>query len=131
MAALFSHWYKRLKAKHLVIVYSVFLVLAWSILTIRQNNYWREPIAFYKRTLEFSPYSDKAHSNLATIYAGIGKIEEAIEHYKKAIEINPAKPHGYYNLGNVYRENSRSEEAIPKNMGTSTCSKSLSVVSKL
>lgn len=88
------------------------LTFFYSFLTIRQNNYWRRPIGFYKRTLEYTPDSARAYCNLGVAQRAIGRRKEAIESYKKALEIRPNYAKVYYSLGNVFCDIGRTEEAI-------------------
>lgn len=83
-----------------------------SYLTIRQNSYWKDPIAFYERTLRFNPDSWRIHNNLGNLYSNIGDDEAAIASYRKTIEIKPDYAEGYFNLGNVYKDMGKHEEAI-------------------
>ena len=99
--------------KKVAIVSIILLLTMYSLLTIKQNSYWRDPIGFYERTLEYAPQSDRVYSNLANLYRDRGQDAQAIMLYRKAIEIDPTIPQTYYNLGNVYRESGKNEQAIP------------------
>jgi len=88
------------------------LIAFYSSLTIKQNNYWREPVTFYERTLKYSPRSIKVLNNLGMTYNNIGKHKEAIKLYKKAIEINPNFINAHNNLGMVYQATGKGDEAI-------------------
>jgi len=91
---------------------AVTLLVFYSSLTIRQNGYWREPIAFYKRTLQYAPDSSRVHNDLGITYYNRGEIEKAMAHYKKAIELDPASAGAYNNLGVAYKDSGLKEEAI-------------------
>ncbi|MDP1854064.1 MAG: tetratricopeptide repeat protein [Candidatus Omnitrophota bacterium] len=95
---------------------ALFCVLAlasfYSYLTIKQNEYWRDPIVFFQRTLEYSPYSARLYLNLANAYSDSGRYDEAIGSYKKAIELLPDCADAYTNFGVVYSRLGRHEEAI-------------------
>jgi len=88
------------------------LLVFYSSLTIRQNNYWKEPIAFYQRTLSYAPGNSKMHNNLGKAYSTIGRQSEAIASFKKALEIDPSYVRAYNNLGNVYSAMNKQKEAI-------------------
>ncbi|MGD9015193.1 MAG: tetratricopeptide repeat protein, partial [Candidatus Omnitrophota bacterium] len=88
------------------------LLVSYSCLTIRQNNYWREPIAFYKRTLRYVPRDYRMHNNLGKAYSAIGKQAEAIASFNKTLEINPGYVRAYNNLGNAYNAMGKKEQAI-------------------
>lgn len=112
LAKVLSSGYSYKKFRTISIVFTILLLAFYSILTIRQNNYWREPIAFYKRALQHAPHSLRAYNNLGVAYVNIGKNEEAIASFKKALEINPDDAKIYYNLGNTYKIIGKYEEAI-------------------
>ncbi|MFH1889234.1 MAG: tetratricopeptide repeat protein [Candidatus Omnitrophota bacterium] len=98
------------KAAALSIITALLVFYGYS--TIRQNNYWLEPVDFYKRTLEFSPDSVVAHYNLGKEYERIGDQPAAILMYKKAIELQPGYDNAYNNLGVIYSRLDKKEEAI-------------------
>ncbi len=81
---------------------SAALIVFYSYLTIRQNDYWRDPIRFYKRTLYYAPESHKSCYNLAMIYKDEGRNDEAIELFTKAIKANPRYSEAYNNLGSLH-----------------------------
>ncbi|MBN1869168.1 MAG: tetratricopeptide repeat protein [Candidatus Omnitrophica bacterium] len=94
-----------------IIVFCAGLLGFYAFLTIRQNKvYWREPISFYQRTLEFAPESFNASNNLGKLYYALGKKEEAVALFKKAIEINPRYADAYNNLAAAFYEPGKNEE---------------------
>jgi len=80
------------------------LLSAYSYLTVKQNNYWRNELEFYKRTLEYSPGSYIMRNNLGNLYSAAGNKEEAIKEYLKAINLNPGYAAACSNLGNTYND---------------------------
>jgi tetratricopeptide (TPR) repeat protein len=98
--------------KILVMVLIIGLLTFYSFLTIKQNNYWREPIIFFERTLSFVPDSPEMHNNLGIAYAEADRQQEAIASYKKAIELAADHAMAYFNLGNAYSSLDRKQEAI-------------------
>ncbi|MDB4349511.1 tetratricopeptide repeat protein [Omnitrophica bacterium] len=94
------------------VLFTACLLVFYLYLTIRQNNYWREPLTFYKKTLEYTPSTWKVYNNLGNTYYSMGKIEEAIASYKKAIGSNPGHARAYNNLGSAYFDTGRVGEAI-------------------
>ena len=78
------------------------LLSSYSFLTVKQNNYWKDAVSFYERTLKYVPDSLRMLSNLGNLYEERGRKEEAIAVYKKAIEIHPYSPYAYNNLGALY-----------------------------
>ncbi|KPK42722.1 MAG: hypothetical protein AMJ78_01455 [Omnitrophica WOR_2 bacterium SM23_29] len=93
-------------------LFIISLLAFYSYLTIRQNGYWKEPIAFYNRTVKYIPDDRRIYDNLGNAYENIGRYEEAIASFNKALEINPNYAGTYYNLGNVYKALGNIEEAV-------------------
>ncbi|GIK84267.1 MAG: membrane protein [Patescibacteria group bacterium] len=79
----------------------ILILFLYSILTIRQNYIWGDPIRFYNYTLQFSQ-SARLHNNLAMAYAENGDYQNAIEQYTKAIALGDYYPQSHHNLGNTY-----------------------------
>ena len=102
--------YKHLK--NLLILLIIGVLCLYTYLTLRQNMYWREPIAFYQRTLEYAPQSVRAYYNLGNEYERVGDYEEAVAAYTKAVELNPHYAQAHYNLANTYRALNKNQEAI-------------------
>ena len=101
---------KNLKGPAIVSIMSI--LVFYSFLTIKQNNYWKQPIVFFERTLKYVPDSPELHNNLGIAYAEAGRKEEAITSYKKAIVLNPDYAMAYFNLGNAYSSLGNRPEAI-------------------
>ncbi|MDO8525869.1 MAG: tetratricopeptide repeat protein, partial [Candidatus Omnitrophota bacterium] len=102
----------RLAAKPRAFAGMTLLIAFYSFLTIKQNNYWRELIPFYERTLAYSPDNPKIYNNLGAVYYRLGKNEESIDAYKKAIKLNPYYYETSYNLGAAYHALKMYDEAI-------------------
>jgi len=93
-------------------LFIISLLAYYSYLTIKQNGYWREPIAFCERTIKYIPNDRRIYDNLGNAYENIGRYEKAIASFNKALEINPNYAGTYYNLGNVYKALGKYDEAI-------------------
>ncbi len=78
------------------------VVTVLSIRTIYRIQDWRDPIIFYKQTLQYAPHSYRIVNNLAMSLANVGKTAEAIGYYQTAIELDSANPVAYHNLANAY-----------------------------
>ncbi len=111
-AKVLTYLYRTKDLKIPAIIFIISLIAFYSFLTIEQNNYWKEPLAFYERTLEYTPNSARVLNNLANIYHSMGKTKKAIALNKKAIEIKPDYDEAYNNLGTSYHFLGRDEEAI-------------------
>ena len=91
---------------------SILLLVFYSSLTIMQNNYWKEPIAFYNKTLEYAPDSFRVHNDLGIEYYELGEKEKAARSYERAIELDPKPARAHNNLGVVYKNLGRLDEAL-------------------
>ena len=78
------------------------VLLALSLLTVRDNRLWRSPLTLYPHILRYEPRSAKIHNNLGMAYADAGRLPEAIQHYKDAIALSDEFPETHHNLGNAY-----------------------------
>ena len=107
-----STLYKKRKFKIIAILSIAGLLALYSYLTVRQNEYWREPISFYESTLKYAPRSSRIHCSLGIAYRELGKREKAIPLFEKAIEIKPDLRQAYNNLGITYRELGKTKKAI-------------------
>jgi tetratricopeptide (TPR) repeat protein len=77
----------------------ILLTSFYSCRTIQQNNYWKDAVTFYERTLKYAPTSTRLLNNLAGKYLLQGDLAKAAELYKKALETDPNFMLAYYNLG--------------------------------
>jgi protein O-mannosyl-transferase len=80
------------------------LLIFYSYLTLKQTEYWKQPVNFYKRTLQYAPDSWRFYNELGIEYAGKGNNLEAQAAYKQALSINPQALGIYYNLENLYKK---------------------------
>ena len=88
------------------------VVLFYSSLTIKQNIYWNEPLAFIKRSLRYSPDNYELYAHLGREYERLREYNEATASYRKAVEIKPGLPYLYHSLGRCYKMLGRYEGAI-------------------
>lgn len=112
LAKCLTSLYRARHFKTLAVAVTAGLLLYYSGITIKQNNYWNDPTVFYGRTLKYAPYSLKARNNLANVYIAQRRFNEAVELYKEAIKIDPNYEDAYVNLGNAYGVMERYDEAI-------------------
>lgn len=94
-----------------VLLFLCFLVFL-SVLTIRRNRDWRDPIVFYNQILQYTPDSYRVINNLAMGYADNNQHDQAEEMYKRAILLQPESAVAYHNLGNTYKARGEREKAI-------------------
>ena len=90
----------------LLIIYLGF----FSVLTIKRNFDWHDPITFYEKNLKYVSVP-REYNNLGNAYADKGEYEKAIAQYQKAISLSDIYPQVHYNLANSYRNSGRAKEA--------------------
>jgi len=88
------------------------LLIFYSYLTIKQNEYWRTPIDFYNRTIRYAPGNWRLCINLGNAYMDAGKNKKAADAYKKALAENPDAFPAYVSLGITYNNAGRKKETI-------------------
>jgi len=106
-----AYLFKTGAKRNLAILSLLILTAFYSLLTIRQNNYWGDAISFYERTLKYAPDSLKAQNNLGNAYRQKGEHQKAIRCYKKLLKEDPNHAEAYYNLGLIYSTLGRKEKA--------------------
>lgn len=87
-------------------------VVFFCILTASRNYEWRDPVVFYSKILELSPYSYTARVNLGVEYINRKKYDLAEEQLKLAIGIKPKRIEAYSNLASAYYQAGKYTEAL-------------------
>ena len=100
------------KKRILPLTVTLLIIIYYSALTIRQNTYWRKPIAFYERTLKYAPTSYRLLNNLGAAYKNNGQDKTAAYFYRQSIEQNPENANAYRNLGLIQKDDQQFEQAI-------------------
>jgi len=104
--------YERDRASMITAIIIIVLLMSYSILTIRQNIFWRGGVKFYERLLKYAPANARIYNNLGTEYNALGESIKAVEMYKKAIEIDPGYANAYNNLGTEYNTMGYNDVAV-------------------
>ena len=112
LAKSLGYIYKSKKTRMFTTALTIGLLVFYAYLTIRQNTYWREPVAFYERALKYVKHSPKLYNNLGNVYCTLNRKEEAIATYKKAIEVKSDNAGTYNNLGFLYNAMNKHNQAI-------------------
>ncbi len=112
----------RWTASHLARLLPAFLLvatLAWA--SWHQNQYWKNSVTLWTRTLAVAPHprSEYAKPALALIHNGLAdalvtqrRFQEAVPHFSRALELRPDAPVTHHALGSVLDELGRVDEAI-------------------
>ncbi|UCD56610.1 MAG: tetratricopeptide repeat protein [Candidatus Hydrogenedentota bacterium] len=85
---------------------------ALSLLTIRYNTDWRDPIEFYKKIIGYTPLNYRAHHNLGTELLERELYEEAEKEFGRVLEIYPSSINALHNLALLYTKQGEIERAI-------------------
>jgi len=104
--------YEKKDCRIIAIALLASILSLYSYLTVKQNNYWRTELDFYRRTLRYSPNSAIVHNNLGNVYLDMGNKLQAIEEYLQAVNSNPKFALAYYNLGNAYYDLGEKSKSI-------------------
>lgn len=104
--------YRAKYLKNIALILAVCILVFYSYLTIKQNNYWKDPVIFYRATLGYAPDNPLLHYNLANIYYERGRNEEAAREYIEVIRLKPQNSDAYNNLCNSYVAIGKNRQAI-------------------
>lgn len=113
---IFAFFIKRLSVNKIAAacigLFAVCLLIFYTSLTIDQNNYWKDPITFYEKTLKYVDYNPKLYVNLGSLYYDAGNYDKAIIFYRKGAELDPKSAAAYFNLGNAYSNTGETDKAV-------------------
>jgi tetratricopeptide (TPR) repeat protein len=98
------------KRRATVVLLLVALIL-FSVITIKRNLDYRDPVILYKKTLSQSPGNLKVYHNLGLVYLERGQLDEAIISFKNAIRLKPDLAGSYFALGYSYEKKSELDAA--------------------
>jgi len=83
--------------------------LGFVFMKLHKNS---EAEAAFRKVLELGPEIVGAHFNLALLYRGDGRLDEAILELQRAIAIDPNDPKSAYLLGLIYLQKNDSAQAV-------------------
>jgi tetratricopeptide (TPR) repeat protein len=83
--------------------------VALSLMRIGENE---KSLEVCKEILKMAPDFDEVYNNMAAIYGGEGKYQEAYDCYLKSHELNKVRPNPIYGLALCCRDLNRPEECI-------------------
>jgi protein O-mannosyl-transferase len=87
------------------------LLALYSIMTIAQNQYWKNDVTLFNRALKYEKSNARLYYNLGVTYYGLGQKDRAIEMFDKAIVCDGTFAYAYNKLGMAYRERNDNEKA--------------------
>ncbi len=107
-----SYWWRQDAFRAIAFAVTLLLIGTYSLLTLKQNEYWTTATVFCKRTLKYSPDNYKIYSLLANAYVREQKYNKAITACQKSIKLNPSYSYSYFNLGLVYMDLKEYDNAV-------------------
>jgi Tfp pilus assembly protein PilF len=63
------------------------LIICLSIITIKENTFWKDNYTFFTHTLKYVDYSPTLYKNLGWIYLNKHKLDKSISMYQRALNI--------------------------------------------
>jgi tetratricopeptide (TPR) repeat protein len=93
-----------------VTLIAVYLI-ANTVLTVRRNKEWRNPLVLWEQTVRVCPNSARAWANLARTLGEAGRRAEAVEKMRHALKINDEYWDDFVTLGDNLAWLGRFEEA--------------------
>lgn len=88
------------------------LVVLFSLWTYKRNDIWKNPVAFWKDSVDKAENSGRSLINLGLALAREGKLDEAVSCYSKALRFNPNYAPAHNNLGMALADQGNLNEAI-------------------
>ena len=123
--------YARIK-KYILFIF-IAAALACLLRTIIRNEDLNNPERFWSRTLQSSPRSWQAHSNMGFIYLSKNRLNEAVAEYEAAVALNnrSADVHNnlgvaYYKLGNISKAEENFKKALELDPASANAKRNLS-----
>jgi tetratricopeptide (TPR) repeat protein len=90
----------------------IFLLAAYSFMTIRQNTIWENSYTLWTDAVEKHPASSTANALMGVVYMEIGMDRDAVKYLERAVELLPYDYLSRNNLGIVYGRLDEPEKAL-------------------
>ncbi|MFA5411165.1 MAG: tetratricopeptide repeat protein [Candidatus Omnitrophota bacterium] len=90
----------------------LFIFSFYGILTIGNNKNWKDDLTLYRHILKFSPDNYIARINLASVYSGQGRYDEAIAELEPLIAKKEASWAALLQMANVYLAKGEINQAV-------------------
>jgi tetratricopeptide (TPR) repeat protein len=94
----------------------LFLLIAYSSITIQRNKVWENSFTLWADAVEKHPDSNTANALMGVVYMELGMDEKAVEYLEKAIQILPYDYLSRNNLGIIYGRLDKPEKALEELM---------------
>jgi protein O-mannosyl-transferase len=100
------------RRKVALVVFSVTVLVALTICTYIQLQYWKDNLSLFQHALKVTDNNYKAHLCLADVLLEEGRVNEAIHHNIEAVRIRPDFIETHNDLGSNLYKIGRVDEAI-------------------
>jgi len=97
---------------------SLAVLLALSVISYRQIDYWRSNIALWSHAIDVTQGNFLAENNLGKALLADGRVTEGIAHFYKAAEIYPDDPVSNFNIGIYEQKQGKYAAAIARFLKT-------------
>jgi Flp pilus assembly protein TadD len=98
--------------KKMVILFFVFIVILFSVLTYARNALWRDEIRLWEDVVTKSPNKSRGHFMLGLILGKKGRFDEAIREFQTALKLEPNQARVHNNLALIYTSQGKLDDAI-------------------
>lgn len=95
-----------------VLVLLLVFVSFFSILSIKRNILWGDPIKFFEDILKYEPDGARINNNLGNLFYDKGEEKRAEEYYWKAVSVEDNFPQPHFNLGDILQSRNDMRGAI-------------------
>lgn len=95
-----------------VIIILLIFVSFFSVLSVKRNILWGDPIKFFEDILKYEPDGARINNNLGNLYYDKGDEKKAEEYYWKAVSIEDNFPQPHFNLGSILQSRNDIRGAI-------------------
>jgi len=93
---------------------TVVIVVAFCVVTYRQQAYWHDDFSLWSHTLAVTHRNFVAEDNFGNALIKAGRYEEGIAHFRNAAEIEPGDPVSEVNLGIYAQQHGDLQEAAAR-----------------
>lgn len=95
-----------------VILFFVFIVILFSVLTYARNEVWRDEIRLWKDVVSKSPNKSRGHFKLGLFLGKKGRFDEAIREFQTTLKLEPNQARVHNNLALIYAYQGKLGDAI-------------------
>lgn len=98
--------------KALAVCLALLILFSYSVMAFRQNVYWRDPVAMYKKTLVHNPQSVCSIVNLSNLLKERNNYAGALKLMERAVELAPSNAVALNDVGLLYAHMGNVEKAM-------------------